>query len=55
MDSIESRVYSDESPGRYSEECLVGYSYESTVDSMEYRVDTIESPPTSHIKTVSLI
>ena len=29
-------VYSDESPG--------GYSIKSTVDSMEYRVDTIEYP-----------
>ena len=35
-DSIESRVYSDESPG--------GYSTNTTVDSVEYRVDTIESP-----------
>ena len=31
-----SRVYSDESPG--------GYSMNTTVDSLEYRVDTIESP-----------
>ena len=35
-DSIESRLYSDQSPG--------GYSTKSTVDSMESRVDTIESP-----------
>ena len=55
MYSIESRGYSDESPGRYSDESLVGYSYESTVDSMEYRVDFIQSYPTSYIKTVSLI
>ena len=55
MYSIESRVYSFESPGEYSDESLVGYSYESAVDSIEYRVDTIESPPTSNIKTVSLI
>ena len=31
-----SRVYSDESPD--------GYSTSTTVDSVEYRVDTIESP-----------
>ena len=55
MYSIESRVYSDESPGRYSYKSLVGYSYESTVDSVEYGVDAIKSPPTSHIKTILLI
>ena len=40
------RVYSYESPGWYSYKSLVVYSFESTVDLMEYRVDIIESPGT---------
>ena len=43
-DSIESRLYSDQSPGGYSNESPGGYSTKSTVDSMESRVDSIESP-----------